>query len=372
MKSAPEPSIFSVMSKLAMDCNAINLAQGFPNFPIDPTLNRLISEASQQPVHQYAPYQGTYKLRHEIKKLIFNFSGTEVNEDEILITAGATQAIYTAIQALVSSQEEVVLLDPCYDCYETPVKIIGALPIRVELNDNFQPDWDKIRAHVSMKTRLIIINSPHNPSGTVWDKAEYEKLEALLKDFPNLRVLSDEVYEYLTFDKIHYSVRDFSYLKARSVVVSSFGKSLQATGWKIGYLTAPQDIMNEILGIHQFLVFSVNSIMQEGIANYLPQFDVAKIQEAYKQRKMFFQAALKSSRFSLLPCHGTYFQTVGFDNVSSMNDVEFCKWLTKEKGVAAIPLSVFYQTKKDRKQIRLCFAKDEQTLKRSAELLCKI
>ena len=366
------PSIFSVMSQLANEYGAINLAQGFPNFPIDQALRDAVSEAAQGEAHQYAPYQGQLTLRKAIKDLIEQNNSFPITTDEILITAGATQAIFTTVQALVSAGDEVVLLDPCYDCYETPVLLVGGTPVHVELGQDFLPDWQAIISAVNIKTTLLIINTPHNPSGRVWSTEDFSQLIDLVSMYPNLTILSDEVYEYLTYTSAHISVRAYEALRARSVVVSSFGKTLQVTGWKMGYLSAPTDLMQRILNVHQYLVFSVNSVMQDAISRYLPTFNPALIRTEYEERMMYFRQGLSASRFTCLPCEGTYFQTVDYSQISTQNDVDFCMWLIKEHGVAAIPLSVFYNSKKDLHHIRLCFAKDQETLTNALEKLCKI
>ena len=366
------PSIFSVMSQLANEYGAINLAQGFPNFPIDQALRDAVSDAAQSEAHQYAPYQGQLTLRKAIKDLIEQNNGYPITTDEILITAGATQAIFTTVQALVSTGDEVVLLDPCYDCYETPVLLVGGTPVHVELGQDFLPDWQAINSAVNAKTTLLIINSPHNPSGRVWSPEDFSQLVHLVSMYPNLTILSDEVYEYLTYSIAHISVRSYEALRARSVVVSSFGKTLQVTGWKMGYLSAPTDLMQRILNVHQYLVFSVNSVMQDAISRYLPTFNPALIRIEYEERMEYFRHGLSASRFTCLPCEGTYFQTVDYSQISTQNDVDFCVWLIKEHGVAAIPLSVFYNSKKDLHHIRLCFAKDQATLTNALEKLCKI
>ena len=366
------PSIFSVMTQLANEYGAINLAQGFPNFPIDQTLRDAVSEAAQGDAHQYAPYQGQLSLRTAIKHFIEQHNGYPITTDEILITAGATQAIFTTVQALVSTGDEVVLLDPCYDCYETPVLLVGGTPVHVELGRDFLPDWQAITSAVNSKTRLLIINSPHNPSGRVWTEADFSQLIHLVSMYPKLTILSDEVYEYLTYSSAHISVRAYEALRTRSVVVSSFGKTLQVTGWKMGYLSAPAPLMKRILNVHQYLVFSVNSVMQEAISKYLPTFNAALIRTEYEERMMYFRQGLSASRLTCLPCEGTYFQTVDYSQISTQNDVDFCMWLIKEHGVAAIPLSVFYKSKKDLNHIRLCFANDHETLTNALEKLCKI
>lgn len=366
------PSIFSVMTQLANQYGAINLAQGFPDFPIDKRLLDAVSEAVQSESHQYAPYQGHLALRTAIKNLINQHNGLPISLEELLITAGATQAIFTTVQALVTAGDEVVLLDPCYDCYETPVLLVGAKPIHVELNLDFLPDWEAITSAINAKTKLLIINNPHNPSGRTWTAEDFSKLIDIVNNNPNLTILSDEVYEYLTYSRQHISVRAYDILRARSVVVSSFGKTLQVTGWKIGYLSAPTNLMQRILRVHQYLVFSVNSVMQDAISKFLPLFNPTLFRTEYQERMMFFREGLSKSRFICLPCEGTYFQTVDYSQISTQNDVDFCKWLIKEHGVAAIPVSVFYESNKDFHYIRLCFAKDQTTLTKALERLCKI
>jgi methionine aminotransferase len=366
------PSIFSQMSQLAQKHGAINLAQGFPNMPIDPRLKECITAAIQSEHHQYAPYQGFPELRQEISKLILRTSGIIVNPHEILITAGATQGIFTTIQALVGHGDEVILLDPCYDCYELPVVLVGAKPVHVPLNEDYLPDWERIETHISAKTRLLMINTPHNPSGRVWEEKEYRELERILSKFPNLHILSDEVYEYLAFDLPHFSVRNFPWLRERSVVTASFGKSLQATGWKIGYLTAPELLMRRILQVHQFLVFSVNSFVQKGIADYLKGFSAEEVNLDYRVRRNVFRSRLEKSKFRLLPCEGTYFQIVDYSMISDEKDVDFAIRLTKEAWVASIPISGFNHDQRDLKHLRFCFAKTEQTLIEATERLCKI
>jgi methionine aminotransferase len=366
------PSIFSQMTQLAQEHGAINLAQGFPNMPIDSRLKECIAAAVRSEHHQYSPYQGMLDLRQEISKLIQRTSGVLVNPHEILITAGATQGIFTSVQALVGQGDEVVLLDPCYDCYELPVVLVGAKPVHVPLNEDYLPDWERIEAAMTQKTRLIVINSPHNPSGRVWEEQEYRELERILAKFPNLHILSDEVYEYLAFDRPHFSVRNTPFLSERSVVMASFGKSLQATGWKIGYLTAPEALMNRILQVHQFLVFSVNSFVQKGIADFLSEFSATEVNRDYRSRRARFSSGLEKSKFRLLPCEGTYFQTLDYSQISDENDVDFAIRLTQEAGVASIPISVFNHDRRDLKHLRFCFAKTEETLIEATERLCRI
>lgn len=365
-------TIFSVMSALANDCKAINLSQGFPNFPIDQRLLTLFQEQSNLNVHQYAPLAGLLELREQIaQKIAMHYQHT-IDASNVLITAGATQAIFATIQALVHPDEEVIILDPSYDCYESPVILSGAKPVRIPLNDDFLPDWDRIRSNTSHRTKLIITNNPHNPSGRIWSQTDFDELQSLLEDFPNLWVLSDEVYEFITFEQKHISAHQIAGIKERSIVVSSFGKTFHVTGWKIGYLTAPEAVMTEIQKVHQFLVFCVNSPAQATLAKYLPETDLTQLGSFYQQKRDFFRAQLKDSRFKLLPSEGSYFQVASYQDISSESDVDFCQRITREFGVASIPLSVFNEDFKDQKLIRFCFAKDEDTLTKAAQRLCKI
>ena len=366
-------TIFTTMSKMAADYNAINLSQGFPNFPIDPILEEIVRSKTGENVHQYAPMSGLPNLLEKISEMIFNQYNRKIDPaSSLLVTAGATQAIFTTIQALVHKNEEVIILDPSYDCYESPVILAGAKPIRIPLNDNFLPDWDKIRSSVSDKTRLIITNNPHNPSGTVWKKEDILELEKLVLDFPNLVVLSDEVYEFISFENKHISVNTSEILKDRSVIVSSFGKTFHITGWKIGYVVAPEFFMKEIKKVHQFLVFCVNSLAQASLAEYMNHIDVSILGRFYQEKRDAFREQLKNSRFELLPCEGTYFQLGSYVNVSDESDVDFAKRLVIEHGVATIPLSVFNENGDDRKILRFCFAKDDKTIQQATEKLCKI
>jgi methionine aminotransferase len=366
-------TIFTVMSKMANDYNAINLSQGFPNFPIDPVLVELLQRKASDNIHQYNPMAGNPNLMIEIGTLIQrSYARIVTVQDELLITAGATQAIFTTIQALVESGEEVVILDPSYDCYESPIVLAGGIPKRISLNNEFLPDWDLINATVNEKTKLIITNNPHNPSGRIWTESDMKELENLLNKHPNLLVLSDEVYEYITFENKHLSVHANEFLRSRSIVVSSFGKTFHITGWKIGYLVAPEFIMNEIKKVHQFLVFCVNSVAQNVLADYLPLVKTENLGGFYQEKRDFFKERIQSSRFELMPCEGTYFQVASYQAISEESDIDFTKRLVAEFGVATIPLSVFNSDLKDRKMIRFCFAKDNDTLIQATDRLCKI
>ncbi len=365
-------TIFTTMSALAQKHGAINLAQGFPNFPIDPQLQAQLVRVSHENAHQYAPLQGLVTLREKVANLIDRQYKRVVDSDEILITAGATQAIFTIIQALVFPGEEVVILDPSYDCYEAPVHLAGAKAIRLPLTASFDPDWDLIEAHLSERTKLLIVNNPHNPSGKIWQESDFLALESLMQRFPNLLLLSDEVYEFITFEKQHQSIHERSAIRERSIVVSSFGKTFHITGWKVGYLVCPKQLMTEILKVHQFLVFCVNSIAQHALAAYLDLVDVNMLPTFYQQKRDIFRAGLKKSRFTLLPAEGSYFQVADFSAISKQSDVEFCQELTVKFGVAAIPISVFNANGHDANLIRFCYAKTDETLQEAIEKLCKI
>ena len=366
-------TIFTKMSLMAAENKAINLAQGFPNYPIDAQLQNLISEHSAYDVHQYAPMQGNVTLRQEIAQLINTKYKCKIDPNEnVLITAGATQGIFTTIQALVSAGEEVIILDPNYDCYEVPILLVGGSPIHISLDEKFRPDWQKINDSVSSKTKMIIINSPHNPSGVLWEESDMLLLVELVKKHPKLIVLSDEVYEFITFEKKHISAAFNEILRERSVIVSSFGKTFHVTGWKVGYLTAPKSLLAEIIKVHQYLVFSVNSLAQSVLAAYLPLSNIEQLGQFYKEKRDTFRQALSGSKFTLLPCEGAYFQLASYAAISNKSDIDFCEELTKKHGVAAIPVSAFYSTKFDQQLVRFCVAKDNETILKATQLLCAI
>ncbi|NRT11360.1 methionine aminotransferase [Flavobacterium sp. 14A] len=366
-------SIFSIMSKMAAEYNAINLSQGFPNFPVDKKLTTIVEKLASENVHQYVPMAGYPPLLDKIAHLTKNSYNRSVSSDiEILVTAGATQGIFTAIQALVNSNEEVIILDPSYDCYEAPILLCNAKPVRIPLNDDYTVNWQTVKEACSNKTRMIIINNPHNPTGKTLNQADFASLIKIMDAFPDIILLSDEVYEYITFEEKHLSAHLQPTLANRAIVVSSFGKSLHITGWKIGYLIAPEHLMIEIKKVHQYLVFSVNSICQVAISQYLDVVSIENIRESYQQKRDLFRSLLKSSRFELLPCEGTYFQVASYTKISNENDVDFCKRLITEHGVAAIPISSFYENGTDLKLIRFCFAKDDETLRTAAIKLCQV
>ena len=358
---------------MANEYKAINLSQGFPNFPVDKRLKKCVSKWAKEEIHQYLPMAGFPPLLEKIAELTQNSYNRKVNSiTDILITAGATEGIFATIQALVNPNEEVIILDPSYDCYETPILLCNAKPIRINLNDDFTPNWEVISNAMNSNTKMIIINNPHNPTGKIWIENDYLQLEKLLDLFPNVIVLSDEVYEYITFENKHISVNQREKLINKSIVVSSFGKSFHITGWKIGYLIAPEHLMKEIKKVHQFLVFSVNSLAQYALNDYIEMVQVSQLGTFYQQKRDFFRGLLKETKFELLPCEGSYFQVASYKNISDKNDLDFTKRLVKEFGVATIPLSPFYADSRQTHCIRFCFAKDEQTLTEAANRLLKL
>jgi methionine aminotransferase len=366
-------TIFTTMSKMAADFNAINLSQGFPNFAIDPVLEDLLQKNSRENVHQYAPMAGLPVLLEAIATTIKSTYGRTIHPTtELLVTAGATQGIFTTIQALVGFGDEVVIIDPAYDCYDPAIVLAGGKPIHVAMKADFTIDWLELRNVISQKTKLLIVNNPHNPSGRVMDQADLNSLTNVMRDYPNLLLLSDEVYEYITYEQAHLSANLVPEIYDRTIIISSFGKTFHITGWKMGYLVAPEKLMVEIKKVHQFLVFSVNSVAQKTLADYLSQTNVSSLGAFYQQKRSLFQNGLTNSKFKLLPSEGTYFQTADYSQISSENDVQFCEWLTREKGVAAIPLSVFYEHPPEQHIIRFCYAKTDETLLAATERLCAI
>lgn len=366
-------SVFTVMSKMAAEYNAINLSQGFPNFPVDERLTEIVERLAKEDVHQYTPMSGYPPLMSKIATLTLQSYERSVDpETEILVTTGATQGIFTVIQALVKNKDEVIILDPSYDSYEPNILLSNGIPVRIPLNDDYTTNWDLAEKACHENTKMIIITNPHNPTGKILSLTDIEKLEAILEKFPNIILLSDEVYEYITFEQKHISINTRELLRNRAVIASSFGKTFHVTGWKVGYLIAPEQLMFEIKKVHQFLVFSVNSLSQAAISEYLDIVSVDEISLFYQQKRDYFRALLSKSRFELMPCEGTYFQVVSYKAISNENDVDFCKRLITEHSVAAIPISTFYENSKDLRLIRFCFAKDNATLEEAAKRLCKI
>ena len=366
-------TIFTIMSKLAAEHGAINLSQGFPNFPVDEQLTDIVKNIASDSIHQYPPMAGFSPLLEKISRTIESSYQRKVEPTtELLVTAGATQGIYTVMQALISTGQEVIILDPSYDCYEPSVILAGGTPVRIPLNQDFTPNWEKIEAAFSEKTAMIMVNNPQNPSGRTLNSKDLDQLEAILTKFPKVLLLSDEVYEYITFEEKHISANTRKSLIDKTIIISSFGKTFHITGWKIGYLVAPEHLMIEIKKVHQYLVFSVNSLCQVALSQYLDNVNVNELGAFYQEKRDLFRSLLKESRFELLPSEGSYFQVASYANISSENDVDFAKRLVVEYGVATIPMSVFNADGRDNKLIRFCFAKDTETLIQAAEKLCKI
>lgn len=369
-------TIFTVMSALAQKHRAINLSQGFPDFSPDEELLRLCSEAMRKGPHQYCPMPGHPLLRDVLSEKIRQWYAFRVNPDaEITITAGATQAIFTAVMALVCPGDEVMYFEPAYDCYDPAIRLAGGKPVPLSLSpENFRPCWSEVRKTINPNTRLLIINNPHNPCSSVLTASDMKELDQIISSYPNLFVLSDEVYEHICFHpEGHQSIWKYPHLQRNGIQVCSFGKTLHATGWKIGYCIAAEPIMQEFRKIHQFNVFCVNHPLQEAIAKYIQTSGTFnQIGRMYKEKRDFFISLLASSEFILHPCEGSYFILADYSAISQESDVEFCRRLTMEYGVAAIPLSVFYSNKTDLKKIRFCFAKKEETLQEAAGKLCRI
>lgn len=367
-----ENSIFSVMSKMAAEHNAINLSQGFPNFPSDPALNALVDQAMSDGFNQYAPMPGDFELRMEISKKIETLHNHFYNpETEITITAGATQAIFTIIAATISKGDEVIIFTPAYDCYAPTVELFGGKIVPIQLKPPFyEVDWQEVADKISSKTKMVIINSPQNPSGMLFSEEDMLQLQDLAEK-NDLMVLSDEVYEHIIFDgNVHQSASRFEALAERSFVTASFGKTFHNTGWKMGYCAAPESLMKEFQKVHQFNVFCVNHPIQKAFATYLKdENQYLKLSDFYQQKRDFFLHLMEGSNFKIIPSKGTYFQMLDFSEISNESDIAFAERLTKEFKIATIPTSVFNEGKKDFKQIRVCFAKTDETLASAAKIL---
>jgi methionine aminotransferase len=368
-------SIFSTMSGLAKQFNAINLSQGFPDFECEKKLKELCNKYINEGFNQYAPMQGTLILRERISELIQNcYSVAFDPENEITVTAGATQGIFTAISAFINKGDEVIVFEPAYDCYIPAIETMGGIAIPIELSyPNFSIDWNKVKNSITKNTKSIIINTPHNPSGTTLSEKDMLEIQQIVSG-TNIIVISDEVYEHMVFDgKLHQSVARFKTLREQSIIVSSFGKTIHATGWKIGYVAAPKELTLEFRKVHQFLVFSVNHPFQLALAEYLKDEHVYKgLHSFYESKRNYFKKLISGSRFVLEPCEGTYFQTVNYKNISEEKEFDLAVRLIKEKGLASIPLSVFYTKPKEQKLLRFCFAKKDETLEKAAEIICRI
>ena len=371
-------TIFTVMSTLALEKGAVNLGQGFPDFACDPQLVNAVTDAMTKGLNQYPPMSGVPALREAISSKLLKLHGRSYNANtEITVTAGATQAIFTVILAVVHPGDEVIVLEPCYDSYVPNIELAGGRVVRVALTPGtFRPDFDKISAAITSKTRAILINSPHNPSATVWTQADMLKLQDILAP-TDIFLISDEVYEHMVFDaakgQIHQSAIRFPGLAARAFIVSSFGKTYHVTGWKVGYVAAPAALTAEFRKVHQFNVFTVNTPMQYGLATYMSNAGpYLELPAFYQHKRDLFRSGLAKTRFKLLPSEGTYFQCVDISDVSDLNEADFCKWLTTEIGVAAIPLSAFYSCGFDQHVVRFCFAKKDETLHSALDRLAKL
>jgi len=365
-------TIFSVMSALAAQHKAVNLGQGFPDFDCDAALVDHVTQAMQAGHNQYPPMPGVPLFREAIASKIEALYGHSYGAaDEITITAGATQAIITAILAIVHPGDEVIVLEPCYDSYVPNIELAGSTAVRVPLAPGtFRPDFDKIAAAITSKTRAIIVNSPHNPSATVWTRQDMLRLQEILAP-TNVLLISDEVYEHMVFDgAAHESAARYPGLAERAFIVSSFGKTYHVTGWKVGYVAAPAALMAEFRKVHQFNVFTVNTPMQYGLAAYMATpSHYLELPAFYQRKRDLFRAGLAATRLRLLPSEGSYFQCVDISQVSDLGEADFCKWLTAEIGVAAIPLSAFYGNGFDQRVVRFCFAKQDATLHAALERL---
>jgi methionine aminotransferase len=368
-------TIFTIMSKLASDHNAINLSQGFPDFDVHPDLLALVDNYMRSGHNQYAPMQGVQALRERIaEKVLALYNAGYDPESEITVTSGGTEALFAAISAVVQQGDEVIVLEPAFDSYVPVIKLNGGIPVYVKYKfPDYRIDWDDVRNALSPKTRLIILNSPHNPTGAVFTETDISALKDILLD-TDVLLLSDEVYEHIIFDGIrHESISRYPELVKRSFVVSSFGKTYHTTGWKIGYCLAPAPLSKEFQRVHQFLTFASNTPIQYAYAEFMKNKDIyLNLSAFYQQKRDKFLSLIENSRFKAMPCHGTYFQMVDYSSISDESDVEFSKRLTTEHGVASIPPSVFYHRQVDHKVLRFCFAKKDETLEKAAERLCKI
>jgi len=368
-------TIFTVMSKLATECGALNLAQGFPDFQAEPELFDATLAAMRSGRNQYPPMTGVPELRAAIGEKVAALYGVYYDpEDEITVTAGATQALFTALAAFVRSGDEVIVFAPAYDSYVPAIETVGGRAVHAELVfPDYKPDWDAVRALVTPRTRMIIVNSPHNPTGSLLEVADLDALAELTRD-TGIVVLSDEVYEHIVFDGAqHASVAAHAELATRSLVVSSFGKTYHITGWKIGYVVGPAALVGEFRKVHQFNVFTVNTPCQIGIAEYMRDASRhLRLAAFYEHKRDFFRNELRASRFDLLPCRGSYFQLARYSGISERPDVDFAQWLTREVGVAVIPVSAFYADARDDHVVRFCFAKQEATLAAAGEKLRRI
>lgn len=368
-------TIFTVMSALANQYNAINLSQGFPNFECSPELVSLVDQYMKKGMNQYAPMQGIMPLRETIAAKMNELYKADYNpETEINLTAGGTEAIYAAITAVVQEGDEVILFEPAYDCYVPAIELNGGIPVYLQLKaPNYTIDWDEVKKRVNQRTRMIMLNTPQNPTGAVMTEADMKELEKITNG-TDIIILSDEVYEHIIFDgHKHQSVCLFPKLAERSFVVFSFGKTYHTTGWKMGYVLAPARLMTEFRRVHQFIVFTVNTPLQYALNDYMKNKDAyMQLGAFYQEKRDYFIKLIKGSKFKCTPASGSYFQMLDYSGITQEKDTEYAIRLTKEIGVASVPTSVFYHDPIDNKLLRFCFAKTNETLERAAEKLMKV
>lgn len=365
-------SIFAIMSKMANDYGAINLSQGFPDFQCNEELVNLVNKYMKKGYNQYAPMQGLMTLREGIAEKTEELYSQKYNPDtEITVTAGATQALYTAITAVVEEGDEVIVFEPAYDSYVPVIELNGGKPVYIQLKaPDFKIDWDQVQKVVTSRTKLIIINSPHNPTGSTLTALDLERLKKIVSG-TKIIILSDEVYEHIIFDNLdHQSIARFPKLAERSFIISSFGKTYHNTGWKIGYCVAPAHLMKEFRKVHQFVVFTVNTPIQYAFAEFIKRKEeYINLNSFYQKKRDYFNSLLKGSKFKIKPSNGTYFQLLDYSKIDSLNEVDYAEKLTKEYGIASIPVSVFYHKATENKVLRFCFAKSDETLEQAAEKL---
>lgn len=365
-------SIFTVMSRMALEHGAINLSQGFPDFPVSEKLIDLIHQKMKDGHNQYAPMPGVPALRKAIADVVSNTYLRPTDfETEITVTAGGTEAIFATIAALIGAGDEVIVFDPSYDSYDPAIRLNGGVPVHLNLSPpDFSIDWNEVKKKITSRTRMIMVNTPHNPAGSVLSESDVKTLEKIAVDH-DLIVLSDEVYERIIFEKkSHESVLKYPALSERSIAVFSFGKTFHATGWKVGYTVAPENLTREIRKAHQFITFSVNTPVQLALAEYLADPEnYLHLGKFYQQKRDFFLQEIKGTSLKPLPCFGSYFQLLSYEGVSEKKDTEMAEWMTREMKLAPIPVSAFYKDKSDHRLLRFCFAKGEETLQKAGKIL---
>ena len=368
-------TIFTTMSRMASDSGAINLSQGFPGFPVDQKIVNLVNKYTEMGYNQYAPMSGMPQLRESISlKTQICYDFLPDTETEICVTSGATEALYAAITATVNQGDEVIIFEPAYDSYVPAIILNGGIPVPIQLTyPDYKIDWNQVKDKLSDKTKLIITNTPHNPTGSTWTNSDLENLKEITANTA-ITIISDEVYEHIIYNSNkHVSVLLDEELRKRSFTISSFGKTFHVTGWKTGYCIAPNHLLDEFKKVHQFLTFSTSTPMQMALSEYMRDSNTyLSIPEFYQEKRDYFQTLLKQSNFEILPCSGTYFQLLGYKNISNEQDTIFAEKLCKNHGVASIPISVFYEDKLDMNVLRFCFAKENEDLERAAEKLNKI